>query len=769
MKNVKISHNPYIVTSEIIVDGVPTASNGRFGQYLNERFQLWVDKIPEMLVDEYNDDEFNINFHGTEIDYQDLVVAVESAHLKDSELNFTLTWEKAKDFNEKETDIRKLFEYTQKLPFPELQSAAMKDSFNKAFSETCEVNVVATMSAGKSTLINAMLCSKLMPSKSGACTATITRIKDTENEGFSASVHDSEGNEIVNYKRLDNKIMKELNADPQVSEIHVKGRIPFVDSGAVSLILVDTPGPDNARDKRHGEVTAHALDNDSKMLVLFVMNGGKLHDEAQELFLRKIAASMGVDGKQSKERFLFVINKMDAYDEEDDDIKGETIPDTIKYLNEMGIQNPNIFPVAAEPALNIRRYYQSSNEAEREKLYNKIKPTAEKLIAQEQLHLEGYSRLPRASREKIESRLQTAVENHDILGQALVHSGIMNIEETINAYVTKYCRPAKILTVVDNFKKSLKDAEAFAKTKKEIASQTKERDKYSADIARLEEKLKSEKEQKIFAEKLKKLEISSKLNTEVANLTAAFEKPLTSVFVNCPEELKEDEAMRYIKQFSKVAEDQGNQFQLAVEKLLDSDIRATSQKLLHEYIEHLRAISDEVLGKDGLKIDLGSFVMGTLASLDPDDALSQSVDSRTQTHQEQRSRTTTKKRMWFNPMRLFKGDYYDVTEYYTVDVTEKIKFISRDKLINCLIPPIRKSLSNEKMRINSFAEQESKRIKEYFLVQFARVTKILAEKAEELKKATQSKKNAEIALEAAEKLLSELESVKSELAAILEI
>ena len=67
------------------------------------------------------------------------------------------------------------------------------------------------------------------------------------------------------------------------------------------IVLIDTPGPDNARDKRHGLVTAKALDQSSKMLVLFVMNGGKLHDEAQDAFLRKIAKSMSVGGKQSRE------------------------------------------------------------------------------------------------------------------------------------------------------------------------------------------------------------------------------------------------------------------------------------------------------------------------------------------------------------------------------------------------------------------------------------------------------------------------------------
>ena len=78
--------------------------------------------------------------------------------------------------------------------------------------------------------------------------------------------------------------MMALNKNPEVSEIRVKGNIPFVTADEVSLVLIDTPGPDNARDHRHGKVTAKALDQSSKMLVMFVMNGGKLHDEAQDAF-----------------------------------------------------------------------------------------------------------------------------------------------------------------------------------------------------------------------------------------------------------------------------------------------------------------------------------------------------------------------------------------------------------------------------------------------------------------------------------------------------
>ncbi len=347
MTKVEITYNPYKVKAKIIVDGEEPKQNSKLIQFLNKRFQLWVDQIPSLLSTEYNDDEFDLTFLGTELDYQDLMAAIRAA--KKDGIRFTAKKLAAKEFGDKEKDIRDLFSKIKKLPFEELQSPAVENAFELAFNELLEVNVVATMSAGKSTLINALLGKKLMPSKQGACTATITRIQDDDDSTYKAVAVDQNKTELEHYSSLDYRTMMALNKNPDVSEIQVKGNIPFVTADEVSLVLIDTPGPDNARDLRHGKVTAKALDQSSKMLLMFVMNGGKLHDEAQDAFLKRIAKSMSVGGKQSKERFLFVINKMDSYDEEDDDIAGETIPDTIKYLEEMGIEDPNIFPAAAEP------------------------------------------------------------------------------------------------------------------------------------------------------------------------------------------------------------------------------------------------------------------------------------------------------------------------------------------------------------------------------------------------------------------------------------
>lgn len=769
MQTVILMHNPYKVLSTIQVNGEEPKRDSKLIQYLKQRFQLWVDKLPGLLAEEYNDDEFEITFHGTDLDYQDLLVATKAA-AKDG-LKFIIKKVPAKEFGEKEADIRELFQKVKALPFEELQAPAVEDAFKKAFNEEFEVNVVATMSAGKSTLINALLGKKLMPSKQGACTATITRIKDDDDSTFKAVSVDQDGNEMDTYSVLDYKTMTSLNKNPQVSEIRVEGNIPFVSSKEIKLILIDTPGPDNARDKRHGQVTAKALDQSSKMLVLFVMNGGKLHDEAQDMFLKRIARSMSVGGKQSRERFMFVINKLDDYDEEDDDIANETIPDTVKYLEEMGIENPNIFPAAALPALLIRRYQSTFDEDEKQKIFNELKPIAEKMIAQEQLHLEKYPKLVSSCQTQIDAELQTAIENNDILGQALVHSGIRGIEETIRMYVTKYCRPAKITNVVNTFKHGLDSAEAFEKTKAEIASREEEQDKLREQIAALEKKLTSKEENEKFKKRISSLEITTKLGTDVDRLITDIQGDFSNFFLDCPKEMDDADASAFIKKFIKLVDEKQNEFQVAVDRLLRDDIKEKSNQLLKEYIAKLVALSEELKG-GGLSIDLAAFAKGNLAQLSENRVIDSSIDSRIETHTETRSRTVTKRarglKRLFHPSRWFNPEYEE-TEYYDVKVSEEVKYISKEKLYSSTVGPVYSSLVAEKQRIMDYASEQTQEIKEYFYGKFDEVDDILAAKASELRSATTSKAAAEAALKQATKVLSDLENVKNELEAILEI
>ena len=487
MKSVSISYNPYKLTTHITVDGMELAENSELRERSAEgnRLQEWVEDLPDMLLKEFNDNKFAVSFHGTIMDYEDLKEVLDDAQ-EQHKFWYHLKWEKAQEVADKEKLIDEVFREIQNGPFEELKSDEIKTAFQNAKSKDFEVCVVATMSAGKSTVINAMLGKELMPSKAGACTATITRIKDMDQQGdsFRAEVY-RKGKLSETLEELDYSAMERLNEDDTVDEVRVYGNMPFVSSDELSLVLVDTPGPNNARDDSHEEVQQNALGKSSKALVLYIMTNEYGTDD-DEITLRRVANTMSVGGKQSKDRFLFVVNKMDRRNKNDGSTE-ETLDQVREYLKTQGINNPNLFPVAALPALNIRRM-------EKEKVDEDIEEETEFLIRKlnrnEALHLEKYASLPGNEKEDIEEQLKETQkdwkekegEKYENPQEALIHTGIISIEAAIRQYIEKYAKTARIKNLVDTFAHVMEELDYNEKAKIQSERYQEKRDEINRKI-----------------------------------------------------------------------------------------------------------------------------------------------------------------------------------------------------------------------------------------------------------------------------------------------
>jgi len=306
MKEVFIKYNPYKLETEVKIDGNPVKENSVLN-IGNERLQEWLENLPQILIDECNSKNFKVIFHGTTLDYEDLLSVAKEA--KKHDILIECEHIPAKEVGDKEQAIDMLFTEIKNGPFDELRQPDVIRAFELAKSSDFEVNVVATMSAGKSTLINALLRQKLMPAKQEACTATITKIKDSVSDVFRATVFDKNGELLESHPELTLEVMNKLNGNPAVSMIKVEGNIPFVTPEEVALVLVDTPGPNNSRDPEHKAATYRMLSESSKTVVLYVLNATQLGVEDDSNLLDHVAKSMSVGGKQSKDRFMFIVNK----------------------------------------------------------------------------------------------------------------------------------------------------------------------------------------------------------------------------------------------------------------------------------------------------------------------------------------------------------------------------------------------------------------------------------------------------------------------------
>lgn len=766
MKKVFIRYNPYKLVTEIMVDDKKPAQNsvilGKSEPGI--RLQEWIEDFPRLLVEEYNDTEFEVEFHGTLLDYDDLVSAFTEAHQR-QELTTTYKRIPAKETSDKELLIDKVFNKIQKGPFDELRSDDVINAFKHAKSSDFEVCVVATMSAGKSTLINALLGAKLMPSKQEACTAIITRIKDISDTDvpWQAEVYGIDGQLIETHTELTYSTMDRLNADKNVSEIKITGNIPFVTSEDVSLVLVDTPGPNNSRDKRHGKVQSEFLGKSSKSLVIYIMTGEYGTNDDNSL-LTTVSESMAVGGKQSKDRFIFVINKLDARKEEDGDTN-DTLDRIRLYLKNHGISNPNLFPAAALPALNIRLIEKGTDVSTetREDTEHDVK----KLNRNEKKHFETYASLPKSNRNIISQRVIDAKRDENVNEEALIHTGIPSIEGAISQYLQKYAKTAKIKNIVDAFIHKIEAVDCFEKTKRELAEHIKENDRIVEHIQKIQKKINDGE----LASEFK-----SSVDDAVNNAKGKYRKVINDLIkkIQTRVTLKVDQyrgqeididcakfEMDSLEKFAKKIEPE---FEVELDNLIRTSLLDTGNALLEEYRRKLSSLAEEInisdrnsIIIDPLKLMGGSVVAEYI-----------SVNNLTKTKEIEDGV------MWVPVPRkpilglglrdfIFGMNGEERVKYKTVE------YIEGSELAQKYLAPLQDYLFENGEAAHKYAQKQSEQINSYFLSEFCMLDDVLKAKLMELENYATNQSMAEQRITETSKKLQWLKDIKDEVESILEI
>ena len=208
--------------------------------------------------------------------------------------------------------------------------------------------VMATMSSGKSTLINALLGEELLPSKNEACTAKIYSIIDDDNaEKSTIYVTYNDGKTIIK----ETEKLDDINSDDNVSNVLICGHVKGVLNTDKAFLIIDTPGPNNSQNREHENTMKSVLDNVHGGLIVYVLNATQLgiKDDKVVLELLKKQIKAAPDT-----RVLFVLNKVDQIDEEKESIQ-QYIEHTRNYLLENKIDNPVIIPVSALAALVFKK------------------------------------------------------------------------------------------------------------------------------------------------------------------------------------------------------------------------------------------------------------------------------------------------------------------------------------------------------------------------------------------------------------------------------
>lgn len=757
---VSLKYNPYTVESKITVDGQEVQSPNKLYDLRNERIQVWIDQLLPILVELCNENFFEISFYGLQLDYDDVYEIIRDYCEKHSEIEVRLKFEEAKGSDTRLKELQELFEEMQReCPFEELKTQQIQENFNSAISSEFEVSVIATMSSGKSTLINSLLGKELMPSKNEACTATIAKIKDTNiGQNFNAQYRDRENNVLGQYPNLTLDDMEEMNNNPDTAYIDIEGNIPNIDSSGIKLVLVDTPGPNNSRTEEHKNHTYRVIKEKTKPMVLYVLNATQLQTNDDYTLLSTVAEAMKVGGKQSKDRFIFAVNKIDQFDPDKESVQ-DALQHVREYLKKFDIENPNIFPTSAETAKVIRMY---QNGVSLTKGQTKTLANCSDFIKEPQLHLSEQASLSKSNIIKVKNEVSKAKENGDIYEETLWHTGIPAVEMAINEYLKKYAYTTKIKTAVDTFKKKVEEKDMHAKMMASIQHNEASRVEIHQQLIAIKSILDEGKEAEKFKKKIEDLDMMKDAKARIRTVRAKITKELN--LSGNKGAMTTLEVQQLMLRLNNTVSNLQSDVKTELDNIISDVIVDNANNIMKEYQEYIHEIIQSGMVQTS-RYNTEEFARGVnFLELDIPNAQeiinSYKYDEEYEVGEEWVENTNKK---WYKPWTWFEESGH----YRTVYANREM--VDYSTVENEYLTPIIRSFNENLEAAQNVAQQEAGKFKKFFLQQLEQLKDAMRNKIEENERLTQNQKNIEQLIRQDKEKVRWLEEFLKRLERILEI
>lgn len=590
------------------------------------------------------------------------------------------------------------------------------------------INVVATMSSGKSTLINSLLGRRLMPMGQMATTATIVRIFTTPNQDFYSGIaYDKVGKEVCKEKDLNIKIMRGWNNNPDISQIDIYGPVPCAGTAGMRLVLIDTPGPNNSRDEHHRELTYNMLSNSDKSMVLFVLNAEQLNINDEKYFMDYVCNCMKEGGKQSRDRYIFAVNKINSFKPEDGDDVEDALKSVVIGLDERDIKQPNIFPVGALTTLEIRTHSDSPETVPNFK--NKCEKDG-------QFHLEKYydfNHLPLTSRKRLEEKAKESDE-----AALEVHTGIPSVEEAIRLYVNKYARTIKVRDLVYSFNNKLKELNAEAELIDSIKDNESDKQKLEKEISKIEDEIQTGRSAKDYIKLIDNINVIDEVTEDVEDISGTFQTKIDNIIrgYNNDTKVPKDKALKQIKDIDEQRIDMDAQLKAQLTKVFEREFKRTYKTAIDIYRERLERLGfkSKDCNYEFNPIDYVSCEMGNL-----DQLFQESTKVVDEGHRETRTIQEAyqeKKTNWFWTPWNWGTERYE-TKYrdkvVPVWIKNEVEYVDMKKVVNEYFVPFQTMLIEQQEGIPQHIENETTKLKDHLKKEFAEIEKILSKKLGNLK------------------------------------
>jgi hypothetical protein len=543
-------------------------------------------------------------------------------------------------------------------------------------------------------------------------------------------------------------VLKEWNNDRTINHVRIRGAFSRMKVDDYRLQFVDTPGPDSAVYEEDRITINRFLNDNSLPMVCYIVDR---INSSEEEYLSRLKEHMSRFGKQSQDRFIFVVSRMDQIQISKGDTK-EKNPlkakvDEIKAdLRRLGISNPRVFPVSAMIALKAREYM-SLDELDQEEAESDIKKFHRGLKRIESSLLD-YTSVGSAIKNKIEAEIAEITKKiedgedkrSDDLRLAELLSGVPTLELAIEEYVTKYSVPARIYDAATIFDQGIQKANAIDALVAQVDKRQTSLDKIGEKIEKLRHYLSQregaeEMRTKMFPEKWVE---SPTLKKELSVAEHEFDVQIREELSNwnpqtrdVNDNLEPDEARRLVKGFISFMDDLSTTMLRVYADHVDDDARAGFKRLKADYEAKIKEILGEMPAELKDFLDNVRFVLAPNASMKFDtDAL---ITRTTEDYIHYFRREITMKKDGFFRAVLSMLPFTDTQTDDKETLQRTVEHVNYRKLKSSVKESASLILQSGLEKALSAAEEQYGKLRELMMKQFDNIDMRLKEFEKELK------------------------------------
>lgn len=532
MQRIEINYNPYRLETQMKINGIDItvqAEYQKFNQFISMRLPLqnWIEPIPfknwkgliNELVSEDTNDTLAFYFKGREIDFEDLIRSCEAQNQhRPKEHRVRFDWQSSKNVLSDITMSQNIETIVQELQSKRFQALVKERKENTSLQERYnnlgalyqqtknqefKIIFAGLYSSGKSTILNALIQKDILTASDKTCTNKICYIRHAHPKKGIAILQCLDANDkiIIPPETFDTEEnckarFKELNSQNDTIE-----RIElFVDLSHLypssemeekfQIVLVDTPGTNSgdterAGSNKHLDITMTSINDTSKSMVVICAEGSKTEDKSIGELLKEIICSSKEDNGAFNDRFLFVLNKCDQnqYEEERslETVKSEFSEYITKgnyLLDDIHFNfTPRIFTICAQAAMAVVKHIDAlptNVMNSREIAYHKIYSSMHTSIinyGDENFFLSKYCDIPAYRKDENEEQFQHFLNHKEEAKAVEIQCGVNCLVQAIRDYIERYAYPIKVKKLLQTFDAILSDVTEFVQIEERLLSE----------------------------------------------------------------------------------------------------------------------------------------------------------------------------------------------------------------------------------------------------------------------------------------------------------